>query len=153
MKTTDRKTIIAAACHQAWYAYTVIGLKEDGKPWADAPVWQKQSVLNAVDFWDAQMEVFAAKRDEAAKLDPEHTAETATESEWARRHLPSLSHANWMEHKTAEGWVFGEVKDAEKKTHPCMVPYNDLDETQQVKDLVVVEAYLAMRAVLLQTTP
>jgi hypothetical protein len=30
--------------------------------------------------------------------------------------------------------VYGEVKDAEKKTHPCIVPYKDLPPEQQAKD-------------------
>ena len=28
-----------------------------------------------------------------------------------------------MKQKTDEGWVWGPFKDAEKKTHPCMVPF------------------------------
>jgi hypothetical protein len=39
-----------------------------------------------------------------------------------------------MEHKEKYGWVYGEVKDAEKKTHPCMVPYEKLPIEQRVKD-------------------
>jgi hypothetical protein len=30
--------------------------------------------------------------------------------------------------------VYGEVKDAVAKTHPCMVPYDDLPEFQRKKD-------------------
>lgn len=47
---------------------------------------------------------------------------------------PEESHENWMEFKLKEGWVYGEVKDLEKKTHPCLVPYDQLPEDQQVKD-------------------
>jgi hypothetical protein len=47
---------------------------------------------------------------------------------------PEASHERWMEHKKSEGWVYGEVKDPEAKTHPCMVPYSDLPPEQKAKD-------------------
>lgn len=40
----------------------------------------------------------------------------------------------WWEKRDISGWVFGEVKDAELKTHPCIVPFNQLPEFQQKKD-------------------
>ena len=53
--------------------------------------------------------------------------------------------------KKADGWQFGMVKDAEKKEHPCMVPYSLLPEQQKAKDLLfgtVVRAVLANYGVL-----
>lgn len=47
---------------------------------------------------------------------------------------PEASHESWFAQKVADGWVYGEVKDPEKKTHPCMVPYNELPTLQQAKD-------------------
>lgn len=47
---------------------------------------------------------------------------------------PEVSHQRWMEQRTAEGWVYGEVKDPEAKTHPCLVPYDKLPAEQQEKD-------------------
>ena len=47
---------------------------------------------------------------------------------------PEASHESWMKQKKADGWVYGEVKDPEKKTHPCLVPFHDLPVEQQVKD-------------------
>lgn len=52
---------------------------------------------------------------------------------------PEKSHNNWMRWKESSGWVFGEVKDEEAKTHPCMVPYNELPEDERVKDQVFVD--------------
>ncbi len=43
-------------------------------------------------------------------------------------------HYKWCQLKTGSGWVYGEVKDADKKTHPCLVPYEDLPEEQRIKD-------------------
>lgn len=47
---------------------------------------------------------------------------------------PEELHEKWKEFKVAEGWVYGEVKDAEAKTHPCIVPYSELPVEQRVKD-------------------
>lgn len=44
------------------------------------------------------------------------------------------SHEGWLAFKEANGWVYGEVKDEEAKTHPCMVPYADLKPGDRVKD-------------------
>lgn len=52
---------------------------------------------------------------------------------------PEKSHNNWMRWRESNGWVFGEVKDEEAKTHPCMVPYNELPEDERVKDQVFVD--------------
>lgn len=43
-------------------------------------------------------------------------------------------HASWSAVKIADGWVYGEIKDADKKTHPCLVPYDQLPTEQKVKD-------------------
>jgi hypothetical protein len=39
-----------------------------------------------------------------------------------------------MKQKVKDGWVLGHIKDGAKKTHPCMVPYNQLPEGQRKKD-------------------
>jgi hypothetical protein len=45
------------------------------------------------------------------------------------------SHENWIRSKYAQGWVYGPVKDFDKKTHPDIVPYDDLPEIEKLKDL------------------
>lgn len=58
---------------------------------------------------------------------------------------PEKQHENWLKFKEADGWIYGEVKDVEKKTHPCMVPYKDLPKEQQIKDALfgaVVRSFL-----------
>lgn len=47
---------------------------------------------------------------------------------------PEQLHESWCEFKRADGWVFGEVKDADAKTHPCLVPYRELPPEQRAKD-------------------
>lgn len=43
-------------------------------------------------------------------------------------------HQAWCDSKVADGWVHGDVKDADAKTHPCLVPYDQLPAEQQLKD-------------------
>jgi hypothetical protein len=44
------------------------------------------------------------------------------------------SHNRWTYAKLREGWKFGEAEDSEKKTHPNLVPYDDLPWKEQLKD-------------------
>ena len=73
--------------------------------WEDAPQWQKESAINGVKY---------------------HMKNKDT--------TPEDSHINWMKEKLKDGWVYGEIKDPEKKTHPCLVDYSDLPKNQQTKD-------------------
>lgn len=43
-------------------------------------------------------------------------------------------HEEWCRRKFADGWVYGEHKDEGIKTHPCLVPYLQLPESQRIKD-------------------
>lgn len=47
---------------------------------------------------------------------------------------PRESHGRWMEHKEREGWSCGPDKDDTAKTHPCMVPYDELPTEHRMKD-------------------
>ena len=47
---------------------------------------------------------------------------------------PEQSHQCWLNEKERTGWKYGPVKDADKKEHPCMVPYDQLPEEQKAKD-------------------
>lgn len=57
---------------------------------------------------------------------------------------PEKQHEEWVADKLAHGWTYGEVKDEEKKTHPCLVPYDQLPDTQKVKDHLFVAVVHAM---------
>lgn len=47
---------------------------------------------------------------------------------------PEQSHESWLAQKVAEGWVYGETKDADLKQHPCVRPYAELPPEQKAKD-------------------
>lgn len=47
---------------------------------------------------------------------------------------PEQLHLSWTAQKIADGWTYAPVKDPEAKTHPCLVPYDQLPPAQLVKD-------------------
>lgn len=47
-------------------------------------------------------------------------------------------HEDWVKAYEKMGWVYGPVRDTEKKTHPDMVPYNELGHLERDKDAVFV---------------
>jgi hypothetical protein len=58
---------------------------------------------------------------------------------------PEQSHESWLAEKIATGWTYGEVKDPEAKTHPCMVDYSELPREQRKKDRLFVAVVGALR--------
>lgn len=97
---------IAQVCHEANRVYCK-SIGDNTQPlWSDAPQWQKDSAISGVEF---------------------HLNNDVT---------PEQSHENWLREKVTDGWVYGEVKNPDKKEHPCMVPYCDLPAEQQIKDLL-----------------
>lgn len=99
------RELIARAAHEINRAYCA-SLGDTSQPaWDDAPDWQKQSALAGVDMH---------------LTNPDAT--------------PEQSHESWLAQKTADGWAHGEVKDPEKKEHPCFKPYADLPAEQRSKD-------------------
>lgn len=109
---------IARTAHEANRSYC-LSLGDTSQPaWGDAPDWQKQSAIEGVRYHQ--------KNPDAG---------------------PSGSHYSWMAQKVRDGWQYGPEKDAEKKTHPCMVPYEELPQAQKAKDYVflgVVHALLPL---------
>ena len=43
-------------------------------------------------------------------------------------------HEVWAEGRMKEGWTFGEERDDAKKYHPCLVPYEELTDTEKEYD-------------------
>lgn len=43
-------------------------------------------------------------------------------------------HETWAQGRIAEGWRYGEQRDDSLKTHPCLVPYGELPESEREYD-------------------
>lgn len=107
---------IAQVAHEINKAYCE-SIGDNSQPsWEDAPEWQKSSAKVGV--------VFHLSNPDAT---------------------PSASHESWLKQKTEEGWKYGPVKDADKKEHPCFVPYNQLPKEQQSKDFLFLQVIHSLK--------
>lgn len=96
---------IARVAHNVNRAYC-LSIGDTSQPeWKDVPEWQRSSIIAGVEFTLANLDA-----------------------------TPEESHASWMLFKAADGWVYGETKDPERKTHPAFLPYDQLPQEQRVKD-------------------
>lgn len=43
-------------------------------------------------------------------------------------------HENWAKGRVDSGWTYGDTRDDEKKTTPCLVPYSCLTEEEKEYD-------------------
>lgn len=109
----------AHACYEANRQYCISIGDNSFVPWKDAPQWQKETNINGVKF---------------RLKNPNAT--------------PEDMHKSWMEQKRSEGWKYGAVKDAEKKEHPCFVPYEQLPAAQKFKDYLFITTFNACKAML-----
>ena len=48
--------------------------------------------------------------------------------------MAKTEHDRWSWDKRLNGWIFGSIKDSRKKTHPGLIPYEDLSESEKEKD-------------------
>jgi hypothetical protein len=105
----EKTAQIARVCHETNRAYCQ-SIGDNSQPtWEEAPEWQRSSAIQGVEFHVAHLSAGQAPQ-------------------------PSASHDSWLAQKTKEGWKYGPVKDAEKKEHPCYVPYDQLPVEQRLKD-------------------
>lgn len=110
---------IAMVCHEANRAYCESIGDNSQLNWNDAPDWQRKSAILGVEFHLTNP--FAS---------------------------PSDSHISWLKEKKADGWKYGEVKNVDKKEHPCYVPYNQLPIEQRMKDYIfssIVKSFIKMK--------
>lgn len=43
-------------------------------------------------------------------------------------------HEVWSEGRLKDGWTYGETRDDQNKKHPCLVPYDELPESEKEYD-------------------
>ena len=107
---------IAVAAHEANRVYCQSIGDDSQLPWIEAPEEARQSAIAGV---------HAILAHEIAS--------------------PEAAHEAWMARKIELGWTFGEVKDFEAKTHPCLVPYAELPTEQRVKDALFFAIVTSLR--------
>lgn len=107
---------IAEVCHEANRAITRHTKDVPVQPaWADAPEDMRTSSIHGVRW----------------RLEHPHAPASA-------------QHDEWMRAKLADGWTLGPVRDATAKTHPALVPYDQLPDNVKDKDAVFTAIVLAL---------
>lgn len=109
---------IASVIHDANRRLQII----EGDPvpsplWDEAPERQVRGAVESV---------------ELALADPERTAEE--------------NHRGWMERLMAEDWRHGDVKDEAAKTHPLLLPFDELPAEARRKDYLFIAIVRALTA-------
>lgn len=107
--------LIAQACHEANRVACIAAGDYSQKHWEDAEPWQRQSAVDGVQWRLVNMDAPA-----------------------------SAQHDEWCRAKYRTGWKYGLVKDAQAKTHPCLVSYDSLPEHQKIKDRLFVAIVTAL---------
>jgi hypothetical protein len=116
--SAEKIELIAEVCHENNRAYCEAMYDHSQLPWNETPEWQKRSARQGVAF----------------HLHGEYG--------------PEALHENWATEKLLDGWVYGPVKDVNKKTHPCLVPYNELPSEQRAKDHLFVNMVSVLSKIL-----
>jgi hypothetical protein len=99
---------IARICHEAIVAY------------------RKSLGDNSQKSWDK------AGKDEKEGITKSVTLHLVNVDAW-----PAENHNAWLKERIDNGWVFGEVEDEGKKTHPHIVPYEQLPIDQQIRECLL----------------
>lgn len=119
LKSPDYEKLIetlARAAHEANRVFCVHNGDNSLKPWEETSEDIKKSAISGVIFF------------------------------LEKKATPEEQHEAWSKFKIDQGYVYGEVKDDEKKTHPCLVPYDELPAHQRAKDKLFQSSILSMLA-------
>jgi hypothetical protein len=115
-KLSDKASLaIARVMHEAVRAWQTANGQEPSPPWSRAPAWMKRASVEGVEWRLANPRASIAAQ-----------------------------HDQWLAEKEANGWKYGRVKSGVKKTHPLMVPYDDLPEVEQRKDALVAAVIMSL---------
>lgn len=110
MNFTDTEILeISKIAHETMREYKE-SLGEPLPAWDNAAQWMKDSTVDTI---------------KDIMSDPSKTAEDI--------------HNEWMRQKIASGWKYGPVKDAEQKTNPLLIPFNNLTVQEKIKDSLMSE--------------
>lgn len=44
------------------------------------------------------------------------------------------THEVWAQQRIKDGWIYGVERNDEQKLHPCLIPYEDLSDTEKAYD-------------------
>ncbi len=100
------------------------------------PVERVDLVFRSFQLPDIKAKLQAVHCRTAPMLDWDEPLFVFTPEEMER--LGRMEHERWMAEKQQAGWIPGAIHDAKARTHPGMVPYDDLPLEEQEKNLSAV---------------
>jgi len=65
---------------------------------------------------------------------------------------PEEAHNSWMKAYLDMGWKYGEARDTEKKTHPDLLPFDQLPRDERDKDAIFLSLVWLVKSLLNSTT-
>jgi len=63
-----------------------------------------------------------------------HDIKLPEELEMLVEQMSKNVHEVWAETRISQGWTYGEQRNDELKTHPCLIPYEELPEEEREYD-------------------
>jgi hypothetical protein len=87
-------------------------------------IWSKRAIIP--EPWE--------KRDEAFRNQFVHVVEKYLKAE--KLPTPKEAHESWMREYVKMGWKYGKVRNPALKTHPDLVPYDELPQDEKDKDSI-----------------
>lgn len=106
---------IAQTAHEALRAWSMAHGQSQLPGWEGAPDWMKASSRESVQF----------------VLDNPAAG-------------PGAQHDQWMQQRISAGWTYGPERDEARKTHPMLIPFEDLPEFEQRKDTLIIAIVKAL---------
>ena len=99
-----KNEVIARVCHEVNRAYCQACGDNSILPWDEESEDKRVSIISGVEY--------AVSGDRS----------------------PEEMHQAWLAGMEQAGWKYGDEKDEEERTHPCMLPYEELPLVQRIKD-------------------
>lgn len=119
------------------------------RPWSELPARYRSSTRLQAQSMDFKLAALGYTMT-AALAAPDELA-AAIEAQIER--LAEAEHRRWMTEKRLAGWTHGASRNEAAKTHPCLVPFAALPETEKEKDRVMWRQLVDLMRMTLQHAP
>jgi len=124
--------IMAKEIHRMYCSHLADGDKGNDVKWEELPLHFKLSNIGLARGYPDYVARFGGRIDDMG-LDDE-ILDLGNDAALVEE-LAKAEHARWKKEKEADGWKRGRVKDARRKTNPCICEWEELSDYDKNKDL------------------